>query len=137
MVDNIKWTDFYMEFADKLLEYKDNRTELIQKIQKVYEKIRINLPTLDRDANGNKIIPYDIDPFTIFALFNKGITDENRIKIVNGIKEEFSIKSDLPTSFFGIPIVNNLGATFYYFNGDRGEDDINNLWNVFYNAIDY
>ncbi|MBR5503442.1 MAG: AAA family ATPase [Methanobrevibacter sp.] len=134
---NLAWTDFYTEFADKLLEYKENRTQLIQKIQKVYEKININLPTLDRDANGKKIIPYDIDPFTIFALFNKGITDDNRIKIINGIKEEFYIKSDVPIDFFGIPVVNNLGATFYYFNGSRGEDDIDNLWNVFSCAINY
>ncbi|MGM9849836.1 MAG: AAA family ATPase [Bacilli bacterium] len=137
MVKNIKWTDFYMEFADKLLEYKDNRTELIQKIQKVYEKININLPTLEKDIGRNTIIPYDIDPFTIFALFNKGITDENRIKIVNGIKEEFSIKSDIPTSFFGIPVVNNLAATFYYFTGNRGEEDIDNLWEVFESALNY
>ena len=39
MDDNLNWTNFYMEFADKLLEYKDNRTELIQKIQKVYGNI--------------------------------------------------------------------------------------------------
>ena len=138
MIENsLNWTEFYMEFADKWLNYKNNRTQLIQKIQKVYEKININLPTLEKDRDRNTIIPYDIDPFTIFALFNKGITDGNRIKIVNGIKEEFSIKSDIPTSFFGIPVVNNLAATFYYFTGDRGEEDIDNLWEVFESALSY
>ena len=137
MAENIDWTEFYMEFADKLLNYKNNRTQLIQKIQKVYEKININLPTLEKDIDRNTIIPYDIDPFTIFALFNKGITDENRIKIVNGIKEEFSIKADIPTSFFGIPVVNNLSATFYFFTGNRGEEDIDNLWEVFESALYY
>ena len=33
------WIRFYMEFADKLLEYKDNRTELIQKIRKAFNII--------------------------------------------------------------------------------------------------
>ena len=30
------WSEFYMEFADKLLEYKDNRKELIEKIYNSY-----------------------------------------------------------------------------------------------------
>ena len=71
-----------MEFADELLKYKENRTELIDKIKNVYNNIDIDLPTLERDNNGNKIDPYDIDPFTIFALFNKQISDTNKIKII-------------------------------------------------------
>ena len=136
MRDNsLNWSEFYMEFADKLLEYKFNRNELINKIQKVYNNINAPLPKLEVDIDGNKINPYDIDPFTIFALFNKQISDENRIKIINGIKKEFSLKSDVPTDFIGIPVVNNLKATFYWFTGGRGEYDIDNLWNVFSSAI--
>ena len=138
MRDNsLNWSEFYMEFADKLLEYKFNRNELINKIQKVYNNINAPLPKLEVDIDGNKINPYDIDPFTIFALFNKQISDENRIKIINGIKKEFSLKSDVPTDFIGIPVVNNLKATFYWFTGGRGEYDIDNLWNVFSSAINY
>lgn len=103
----INWPDFYMEFADKLLKYKDKRTELIQKIKQVFADIDKELPTLERDENGLNIEPYDIDPFTIYALFNKQIKDENRIIILSGIKKEFSIESDLPKEFTGIPTVNN------------------------------
>lgn len=35
------WIEFYMTFADKLLEYKGNRTELINKLVEVY---RIPIP---------------------------------------------------------------------------------------------
>ena len=74
------WIPFYEEFADKLLAYKDNRQELIEKIKHVYEITKIKLPTLERNENGdNEIV--DIDPFTTFGLFNKGITDANRVKI--------------------------------------------------------
>lgn len=98
------WIAFYEEFADKLLAYKDNRQELIEKIKQVYEVTGIKLPTLERNENGdNEII--DIDPFTTFGLFNKQITDENRIKIITEIKELFSINSDIPTSFDGIPVL--------------------------------
>ena len=129
------WINFYMEFADKLLEYKDNQEELISKIVKTYDKIGIEMATLERDENERSIIPYEIDPFTVFAFFNKGITNENRMKIINGIKEEFSILSDVPQEFPGIPVVNNMKATFYYFSGARQKEDIPNLWKVFESAM--
>ena len=128
------WIPFYEEFADKLPAYKDNRQELIEKIKQVYEVTGIKLPTLERNENGdNEII--DIDPFTTFGLFNKQITDANRIKIITEIKELFSIKSDVPSSFDGIPVLNNQMATFYWFGSGRGEHDIDNLWGVFDYAI--
>ena len=106
------WIPFYEEFADKLLAYKDNRQELIEKIKQVYEVTGIKLPTLERNENGdNEII--DIDPFTTFGLFNKQITDENRIKIITEIKELFSINSDIPTSFDGIPVFCFLSTLIY------------------------
>ena len=96
---NFNWAEFYMEFADKLLEYKDNRKELIDKIYNIYSTIDVNLAKLEGDDEGNPIKPYDIDPFTVFALFNKNITRENRLSIIEAIKEEFSIsKSSIECS---------------------------------------
>ena len=68
---------------------------------------------------------------------NKKISAENRIAIVNQIKREFSIVANAPNTFHGISIVNNMKATFYYFTGNRGEDDIDNLWNLFEIALNF
>ena len=73
---DLSWTDFYMEFADKLRFYYDDRKTLIEKIRKIYADININLPTVEEN---NEII--DIDPFTVFGLFNKGISELNRKKL--------------------------------------------------------
>ena len=135
--DEITWPEFYMEFADKLLEYKNNRAELINKIQRVFNNLNINLPTLENDDEGNAIVPVDIDPFTVFALFNKQISAENRMNISNQIKKEFSLKSDSPITFYGIAAVNNLGAAFYGFKPERGEKDIDNLWELFSRALEF
>lgn len=124
-----------MEFADKLLQYKNNRTELISKIVNVYTELNIKLPTLYADEDNNSIIPLDIDPFSVFALFNKGITDLNRIRIIKQFGNEFSINAPAPNNFDGIPLVNNMSATFYAFDEKRGDDDIDNLWKVFEYAI--
>ena len=126
------WIDFYMELADKLMEYKNNRTELIEKIVNIYNNIDIRLPTMEQDG-----LPTDIDPFTIFGLFNKRITDQNRINILREMKESFSIKSELPTSFVGIPLLNPMNSTFFFFKDLRGENDIDNLWEVMEKALDF
>lgn len=126
MNEQFKWVDFYEELASKLLEYKDNRKELINKLVKVYDSIGIKLPKLE--ANG---IPEDIDPFTFFGLFNKGITNDNRIAILEGMAKEFSITAEVPHDFDGIPVLNNMMATFYAFEGDerKNDSDIQNLYN--------
>lgn len=103
------WISFYEELSDKLLTYRDRRDDLINKLATVYESIGMSLPKLEADELQ------DIDPFTVFGLFNKGITDANRQKIIAGIAEVFDIGADQPTDFEGIPVLNNLNATFYAF----------------------
>jgi 5-methylcytosine-specific restriction protein B len=130
----LSWVEFYSAFATSLLDYFKDRKALIAKLQAVYKNIGLKFPKVDSSA-----AVADIDPFTIFGLFNKGITDANRIAILNGIAKEFSITAPVPTTFDGIPVLNNLNATFYRFVGDpdRGEHDIDNLWSVFAAAIAY
>ena len=129
-MEQFKWTLFYSEFATSLLEYTENREELIKKVKEIYQRANIKLPTLEKD---NNIV--DIDPFTVFGLFNKGITDANRIAILTQIKELFNISAEVPTIFDGIPVLNNMSATFYYFVDDREPQDIDNLWSLFRFAI--
>lgn len=130
---DMTWVDFYKEFAEKLLEYHENRKGLIEKIKKVYIMTEIKLPTLERNNDLT-----DIDPFTVFGLFNKSsLSLSNKIKILKAIAELFEIKADLPNSFESIPTVNNMGATFYYFKGDRNADDIDELWRLFKSALEF
>ena len=77
----------------------------------------------------------DIDPFTVFGLFNKGITNANRIAILESFATVFNIKSKVPDNFDGIPVLNNLKATYYGFKDDRQTDDIDNLWGLYESAI--
>ena len=124
------WVEFYQEFADKLLPYKNNRQELIAKVRQMFETTGINMPLLETD---NQIV--DMDPFTVFGLFNKGLTDANRTATLRAFKELFNIKAAVPSRFDGIPILNNLKATFYWFKRDRSENDIENIWALFEVAL--
>lgn len=127
------WVEFYKEFAHKLLDYENNREELIRRVKKIYEDTEINLPTLEKE---NKLV--DIDPFTVFGLFNKtSMKETNRVNILNEVAKQFYIKTPVPTSFDSIPVLNNQNATFYCFVDERGADDIPNLWSLFASALKY
>lgn len=127
-----EWADFYEEFAYKLLPYKDNRQELIAKVHEIYEITGLKLPKLEKDYK-----PVDIDPFTIFGLFNRQLSVSNRAKILSAIAELFDIASPVPTSFNGIPVLNNQNAIYYWFVGKREDRDIDDLWELFYSALVY
>lgn len=126
------WIEFYIAFADALRPYAGARDRLIGKIKAVYQAIGMPLPTLEREG---KVV--DIDPFTVFGLFNKRLIDANRIAILRGFAREFGVKAAVPQTFDGIPVLNNQSATYYRFGNERGEHNIDNLWGVFNAALDY
>lgn len=128
-----QWTNFYMELATALLEYKNNRSELIGKLKTIFSDAGMNFPFKEKGKETYE----DICPFTIFGSFNKGITNANRIALLEQFAKQFSIKSAVPTEFDGIPVVMNLSAWFFAYKGNRGEHDIDNLWDLLEKAIAY
>lgn len=129
---NYEWIDYYNNFAKKLLSYKNNRKNLIEIIKNVFTETNINLPTLE---NENNII--DIDPFTVFGLFNKTPQKErDRISIISAFGARLGLITP-PTTFVGVPTVNAINALFYKFADDRNADDIDNLWGLFEAALNF
>ena len=127
------WVDFYTKFAVKLLEYKNQRNILISKLKSAFINAGVNLPTIEE--NDNNIT--DIDPFTIFAFFNRQITEVKRNDIISSLNTEFAVDATLPSDYIGIPVVNNMMTAFFPFAFERKENDINNLWNFFEVALNY
>lgn len=133
MINQFVWVDFYKEFAVKLLAYKNNRGELVEKVKAIYAEADINMPTLEKD---NQLL--DMDPFTVFGLFNKSsMREANRIRIITAVRKIFGVETAVPDTFDSIPVLNNQNATFYYFIDSRGEEDIDDLWNLFDSALKY
>lgn len=48
MDKKFQWTDFYMELASALLNYKNNRTELISILKSIYADAGMNFPFKER-----------------------------------------------------------------------------------------
>ncbi len=133
MDERFQWTSFYMELASALLKYKNNRSELIEILETIFSDAKMNFPFKEK----GKELYEDICPFTIFGSFNKGITNANRIALLEQFAKQFSIKADVPTEFDGIPTVMNLSAWFFAYKENRGEHDIDNLWDLLEKAISY
>ena len=133
MNENFQWTAFYMELASELLKYKNKRIELINILKIIYDDAGIKFPFKEKGEEEYE----DICPFTIFAFFNKGIKESNRIALLEQFAKQFSIKTSVPSDFYGIPVVMNLNAWFFAYKDDRGEHDIDNLWLFFEKALEY
>lgn len=130
MSRQLQWTQFYSEYADKILKYKDNRKELISILQTVSQEadVKTNL-----EYHGEYLS--DICPFTVFGMINRGISDKNRIAILTSVKEHFDISSEVPQDFSGIPLLNNLNT--WFFKDMNNTSDIDELWNMFEIALRY
>lgn len=128
------WIDFYTKFADQLLAYRDDRESLIRKLQAVFANLGMDLPTLDSIP-----VPPDIDPFTVFGLFNKGMIDSKRKAIITSLAQEFSVSAQPVEDFNGIPVLMPQMATYYGFQNDsrRQPSDIDNLWLMYCAALNY
>ena len=129
---SFSWVEFYKEFADKLFQYKDNRTELLVILESVFKDLGMKYPFTDKGVPES-----DICPFTVYGCFNKGITDQNRKAIMGGIGFKLGVKANVPEQFDGIPVLNNMNAWFYGYKADRKPDDISNLWDIFEAALKY
>lgn len=130
------WVPFYEELANRLLDYKNDRKTLIQKVRDVHKNANIELPQLEKN---NDFIP-DIDPFTVISLFNRGHQNiETRKVICAGYKTVFNINAEIPQDFDGIPVQNYTQYCFYGFYEDPRRDDkcFDDLWNLLEQSIIY
>lgn len=132
MTESFEWIEVYEKMADYLLNFKNNRKQLLDDLEEIYNLTRLKYPF----TYGDEPLK-DIDPFSIFATFNRGITDKNRITIIQKLIEKWEIEIDTPQSFDAIPLVNNMSAWFIASEDYRESNDIEQLWNLFEYAIDY
>jgi endonuclease family protein len=120
---NFSWIPFYMEMADKLLAFKNNRKGLVDIMYSLDSQYVSYIHTND----GGRYP--DIDPFTFFGIFNRGNSFEKRKKIAAFFKERLGVKTEVPESFEGIPIVFAVMSCFCW--SENIDTNIQPLWDLF------
>lgn len=126
------WIPYYKEFAQRLTQFQKDRKRLLNLIYNYRDEL---LAKYLHDQGGEGDLLEDIDPFTVFGLFNRGIKHENRINSAKLFKNILDIKADIPKDFEGIPVLNNQKSHFFGFRSHRGKNDIQNLWNLFIKVV--
>ena len=120
---NFSWVPFYMEMADKLLAFKNNRKALVDIMYSLDSQYVSYIHTND----GGRYP--DIDPFTFFGIFNRGNSFEKRKKIAAFFKERLGVKAEVPENYEGIPIVFAVMSCFCW--SENIDTNIQPLWNLF------
>ncbi|MGY6464193.1 AAA family ATPase [Corynebacterium sp. UMB8791] len=138
------WVPFYEQLANTVLTYRTSRAELLDKVLECGtvsgkpDLFKFLLPSNERYSDGTRV--RDIDPFTVFAPFNRSIIDANRLRIAEAYKQVFGIEAPAPTGFSGVPLLNNLNSWFMHFpakDADDSESNVEQLWDLAEAAIRY
>jgi len=132
MTNSYDWIQFYEEFANKLRTYRNKRVELLSFTKNLFETLPLKYPFNYQGKDQE-----DFGPFTFMGIFNKNLKDENLFDLVKSFKKFLNIKAPIPTSFKGVPRLNSQNAWLYADEDSRGENDIENLWNLFEISLDY
>lgn len=126
-----QWTDFYEAVAEKLLTYANDRTPLIEGIHQIASRVPGLSYLRDKFPDGTSGPMRDICPFTTMGTFNRSMTDANRKTIAGELAKILGVTVPVPSSFEGIPVLNNQRSWFFAYADRRGAGDIDALWKVF------
>jgi 5-methylcytosine-specific restriction protein B len=136
MTQSFTWIPFYEELAKKLAGWEKRQNELISFLETLRAEGYVITPLNDKDSNGSRFLLKEIDPFTFFGVFNRGIGYDQRLAILIRIKQHFELQSELPEDFNGVPVLNNLKSWFFPYQDSRDQNDIGRLWRVFRLALE-
>lgn len=138
METQFTWIAFYKELSLKLLQFKNDRKPLVEFIQSGNDGFK--------NLRGKSLVDYlhmqdgspisDIDPFSVFAIFNRGrITYQNRQNICNAFRAHLSINAAAPSDFDGIPIVDPRRSFFFTWDLNRNPYIIADMWELYEHVV--
>jgi 5-methylcytosine-specific restriction protein B len=133
--DAFDWVQFYEELAGKIAAFQTRQPELVAFLEGLRKSGLTITPLDDKDESGRRFPLTEIDPFTFFGSFNRGVVKETRIAILQAAKSKFEVTTAVPTDFAGVPILNNQKSWFFGYQPDRKPGDMDRLWAVFLRAL--
>lgn len=92
MDNSYQWVPFYEALADKLLEYSDKRGELFNVMKKVASEQPLMKYLHFEREDWWKPRQYQIDPFSVIGVMNRGTTEANRTILAKVFSDMFQVK---------------------------------------------
>lgn len=141
--NSFTWDKFYKSLAVKIIDkYNSDKLWTEKELREIMTNwIKKGLLYIDMDSKiseyWNKNIENRIDPFTFFANFNRGINSENRKAILEDINKKLKLGlKDINWDYL-VPVVNNQNAWFFTGALDKEDKDIDNLWELFWQWLEW
>ena len=135
MIEQFTWIPIYQELASELAKWQARQSELIVFLEDLRGDGLVITPFNDKDKDGGRFLLKEIDPFTFFGVFNRGIRYDQRMSILSRMKQFFELNTELPEDFNGVPVLNNQKSWFISNQAFRALDDVAKLWRVFQLAL--
>ncbi|MFN9628735.1 MAG: AAA family ATPase, partial [Cyanobacteriota bacterium] len=132
-----RWASFYQALADARRAHRHDRQPLILFLQDAQSRLE-GLSTLagDQFSDGRKGFVADIDPFTLFGLFNRGIRDSNRQAIARELDTFLGVREPVPQIFDGIPVLIYQKSWDFPYDRDRDPPHGDALWSLFEQGLE-
>ena len=142
-VANFDWVPFYEAAADSLLDFRNTRKDLLERIfalKFLMDREKVPFTKLDDVGDDGKPVPLeDICPFTSIGTFTRGAKPANRQAVAHAFAESFGIPEPRPhfpdPDTTGIPLLHASNSWFFGSKKDRLPGDIDKLWEVFSRAL--
>jgi 5-methylcytosine-specific restriction protein B len=129
------WIPIHKEAAQRLLDFRSRQPELIAIMQTMHDAGLPASSVSDKDAQGQSVPLEVMDPFTFLGNFNRGQSDKKRQLLWQILKDAWNLQAHIPQDFTGIPVLNNMSSWFFGYQGNRKEDDIDSIWDMFEQAL--
>lgn len=127
------WIPFYKELSQKLLKFKNDRKPLVDFIYSELSTVgNKSLVDYIHMQDGSRV--NDIDPFSVFAIFNRHLKPNNRNGFLKKFKDRFNLQSEIPTDFDGVPTVNAQRAFFFNW-AEKNAESIRQFWDLFESVV--
>jgi 5-methylcytosine-specific restriction protein B len=138
---DFSWAGYFPRLTNAFMKFRDDRDALLAKVWAVSDasgrSALFKYLRGDQRLDGSRGPVLDTDPFTLLGSFNRGIKSDARALIAQAYGEEFGVEPPYPQSFPGVPVLNNLNSWFFSFENERGEHEIDALWDLAEAAMNY
>ena len=125
-----EWIPFYRAVAERVLDFKYSRKELIKLVLAAHEEAGRTTKFQTFQTNDNQeVFREDIDPFTIMNAFNMRLKPETREILHRAYAKRLGIKYIKPKNDYYIPSGNLKINLFYKY--EVNKEKINDVWAFF------
>lgn len=134
-----EWVEVFNNIAKKLMDYRNNRSDLLDIMYKILEDIGKFDNSDDKNCNLDKSegIRCKYDDFDPFSFMNRlaFYSFDTRKKFIELFEKKTGMEVNVPANFDGVPSVNPQLSCMLSFKDDRKDSDVDDFWNLFECAL--